>query len=121
MGLKSVPTQDICQPGHFQNLTSGTSAPFESLRPHRQNHFPLVAEIEEHPLPDSMGPLQSPGHSPALPLPQDHISCLQVKTVVVAGALSQGHTAAFLIHEGMVRAATAFHRCKSLEAVSVTL
>lgn len=83
--------------------------------------FPFGAEIEERPLPDSMGPLQSPGHSPARPLPQDHISCLQVKSVVVAGALSQGHTAAFLIHEGIVRAATAFHRGKSLKAVRVTL
>lgn len=53
-------------------------------------------------------------------LPQNHISCLQVKTMVVTGTLRQGHTAAFLIHEGVVRAATAFHGCKSLEAVGVT-
>lgn len=69
-----------------------------------------------------LGALQPPvPANAALLLPQDHVSCLQVKTMVVAGTLSQGHTAALLIHEGMVRAATAFHRRKSLEAVGVTL
>lgn len=121
MGSRSVSTQDRCQPGHSQNLSPGTSAPFESQVPWVESPilFSLEVEIQEQPPPHSLGPLPSPGHSPTLFLPQNHISCLQVKTVVVAGALSQGHTATFLIHEGVVRAATAFHRRESLEAVGV--
>jgi hypothetical protein len=66
--------------------------------------------------------LQSPiPANAALLLPQDHFSCLQVEAVVVAGALGQGHTAALLIQVGVVRAATAIHRCEVLETVGVPL
>lgn len=40
---------------------------------------------------------------------------------MVAGALGQGHAAALLVQEGVVRAAAAVHRRKALETVAVGL